>query len=315
MIAAVVECREKGRAMRRMRFVICGLAIFGMVPQARAADLSDMFLRGSNSYQVGPSSSRWEGVYFGAHAGYTTGSTNFGNAVSSLVSFALRNSVIQDQVSTWTTLAKAETSGAGFGGFIGYNMRWDEVIYGVEASYSRVNLSMGASDTLSRAILNNDAAPAGHDHVYSMTVSGNASVRITDLMTFRGRAGWDGGAFMPYAFAGVAVGRADVSRSALVTGTLTDSFTTTSTVVDPLTGQTITITTPQSITSTLLLPGTMVDSQAGMLAYGWTLGLGVDVALMQNIFLRAEWEWVQFAPIKDMNVHTNTIRTGIAVKF
>ena len=36
---------------------------------------------------------------------------------------------------------------------------------------------------------------------------------------------------------------------------------------------------------------------------------------MQNLFLRAEWEWVQFAPIKDMNVHTNTVRAAVAMKF
>jgi len=173
---------------------------------------------------------------------------------------------------------------------------------------------MSSSDSLSRAILNNAAAPVGHDHTYNMTVSGNATVELTDVATFRMRGGWDAGRFMPYAFAGIAVGRANVSRSATVSGTLTDNFTIQQTVTDAA-GQTIVINIPQSITSTLVLPGTQVDGQNGVFAYGWTLGLGVDFCLMQNLFLRAEWEWVQFASIKDMNVHTNTVRAAVAMKF
>ena len=78
------------------------------------------------------------------------------------------------------------------------------------------------------------------------------------------------------------------------------NFTVPQTVTDPLTGQPIVINVPVSITNPLVLPGTQVDAQNGVFAYGWTLGLGVDFCLMQNLFLRAEWEWVQFAPIKDM---------------
>ena len=174
---------------------------------------------------------------------------------------------------------------------------------------------MAASNSLSRSILNNAAAPVGHDHIYNMTVSGNASVGVTDIATLRVRGGWDAGRFLPYAFAGIAVGRANVSRSATVSGTLTDNFTVPQTVTDPLTGQPTVINVPVSITNPLVLPGTQVDAQNGMFAYGWTLGLGVDICLTQNFFLRAEWEWVQFAPIKDMNVHTNTVRAAVAMKF
>jgi outer membrane immunogenic protein len=298
--------------MRRMRWLMCALLLAGSAQSAAAADLGLPILRGSTV----PTGDRWEGVYFGAQAGYTTGSADFGAGASSLISFILRNSVIQDQVSNFTTLNKVDTTGTSFGGFIGYNTRWDEIILGVEAGYSRLSLNtMAASDTLSRSILNNGAAPAGHDHTYNVTVSANASVKVTDLATFRARAGWDAGPFLPYAFAGIAVGRADVMRSATVTGTLTDSFTTTSTVTDPLTGQVITITTPQQITTTLALPGTQTETSNGVFAYGWTMGLGLDFALMQNVFLRAEWEYVKFAPIKDMNVHLNTVRTALAIKF
>ena len=302
--------------MRRMRLLICGLVFAGMAPQAEAADLGDTFLRGSNSVVNMPSGDRWSGVYFGAQAGFTNGSTDFGNSVSTLISYILRNSVIQDQVAGWTALNKVSTPGVSYGGFIGYNQRWDDVIIGVEANYNRTSLkTMSASDSLSRSILNNTNAPAGHDYTYNMTVAADAAVQITDMATFRARAGWDAGIFLPYAFAGVAIGRANVSRTATVSGTLTDSFTTTQVFTDPVTGVVTLIPVQQSVTSTLVLPGAYNDSQTGMFAYGWTAGLGMDVSVTQNLFLRAEWEWVQFAPIKDMNVHMNTVRVGAALKF
>jgi hypothetical protein len=31
--------------------------------------------------------------------------------------------------------------------------------------------------------------------------------------------------------------------------------------------------------------------------------------------MRGEWEWVQFAPIKDIKVHTNTARAALGLRF
>jgi opacity protein-like surface antigen len=50
-------------------------------------------------------------------------------------------------------------------------------------------------------------------------------------------------------------------------------------------------------------------------AYGYTAGVGIDIAVLPNVFVRAEWEWIQFSSFRDLNVHFNTVRTAIAVKF
>jgi opacity protein-like surface antigen len=71
---------------------------------------------------------------------------------------------------------------------------------------------------------------------------------------------------------------------------------------------------PQSITSQLILPGQQIEAKTTYL-YGWTAGLGLDMCVMANLFVRAEWEWVQFAPNNGVNVHTNTVRTALAWKF
>jgi len=283
----------------RLRSLLCGVVLIGVAGEACAADMPD-FLRGSQTVMSAPNTRRWDGVYVGGQASYSMASTDFTTVVNALVSFALRNSVIQDQVANFTTLSKQETTNTGFGGFVGYNWQFDQAIVGVEGNYTHTSLFMSSSDSLSRSILNDTGAPAGHDYTYNMTVTGTASAHLTDFGTFRVRGGYDAGMFMPYMFGGLAVGRADVVRSATVTGTLTDSFTV--------------LGVPQSVTSGLILPGQQIEAKTTYL-YGWTAGLGLDMCVYAGLFVRAEWEWVQFAPINGINLHTNTVRTAIAYKF
>ena len=61
--------------------------------------------------------------------------------------------------------------------------------------------------------------------------------------------------------------------------------------------------------------GTKTESQANAIAYGAAAGLGVEVSILPNMFLRAEWEYVQFAPIHDIQVNINSGRVGLGLKF
>ena len=54
---------------------------------------------------------------------------------------------------------------------------------------------------------------AAHTTTYNTTLTGAAALQIKDVLTFRGRAGWATGNFLPYVFGGLAVGRMDVARS------------------------------------------------------------------------------------------------------
>jgi outer membrane immunogenic protein len=56
-------------------------------------------------------------------------------------------------------------------------------------------------------------------------------------------------------------------------------------------------------------------SQGGLIAYGFTAGLGVEVALMQNLFARAEWEFIEFPNIAGFRVQANSARVGVGLKF
>ncbi len=112
-----------------------------------------------------------------------------------------------------TTLSKADTNGNSFGGFAGYNFQFEDAVLGFEVNYSRMSLNARRTDShITGHLCERCWGTPGHHFVYRfLTVDGSAAIRITDLMTLRARAGWAAGQFLPYAFVGFAVARADVS--------------------------------------------------------------------------------------------------------
>lgn len=292
-----------GFSLSHKGLLVPRLAAFAMIAAVLAASdarAQDM-LRGSVGYEVAnPVYMRWGGVYGGGQIGYSFEGAQFGNAGQSMVNYMLRNSTIQDNVSNWTTLPDKNTNGSSFGGFIGYNYQWDDVIVGVEANYSRTNFNtLAATDSLSRSFIDNGGALPDHTLEYNMTVATSSSVQITDIATFRVRGGWVNGAALPYAFAGLAVGRANVTTTATVSGTVTD--TDNNGVLAPVTNN--------------IVLGPQTDSRNGMFVYGWTAGVGMDWAITSNFFLRAEWEWVSFSNVDDLSVHFNSARVAAGFKF
>jgi len=276
---------------------------------AAAADLGPV-LRGGQ-YEEPPLFYRWSGVYGGGQIGFSIANVDFTNQVRTLVADEIRLLTIeQDQrVSQWLVLPKKNPVGGSFGAFVGYNWQWEDAVVGVEVNYNRTSLAGSSGSSIERTFFDSHGLPPGHNYFYDVLVAGAASVRITDFGTFRVRGGWAAGAFLPYAFLGVAVGRFDWSRTASVNGTATDQP---SPAPSPP--------PPATCISNCPLPNLTIsehqgDSRTGAFAYGGAVGLGVDVALLPNLFLRGEWELVQFAPAEHMHMRINTVRTALGLKF
>ena len=316
---ALVSRTQATRAAARGRFAVA-MALFAVLLSSSAygadysappPDLPDFALRGSDTPVIGPPTyPRWDGFYFGAQAGRTFGSADFSNGSSSLISYILANSELQDTVSNWTTLPKSTTASQSYGGFIGYNIQWGEVITGIELNYNHMALNAGAQDSAGPLVVPGAPLANGSTVQYAITVASKASVAISDIMTARARAGWTFDRLMPYGFVGLAVGRADITHSASVTGTKT---TTTQPIFDPITGALIV--GPISSTANLTLPRNPQSESKSQIAYGVSAGLGVEIGILPNVFLRGEWEYVSFANISDVRVQTNTVRAGIGLKF
>jgi opacity protein-like surface antigen len=263
--------------------LLCGFALIGMSGHAVAADLADSFLRGSSTIMSAPGAARWDGFYFGAQVGATYSGADFTGATKSLVGNILRESdFIGAGVPDWNLLGKVDTSGSSIGGFVGYNAQWDDAVVGLELNYNRTSLALASTASIGRQ-------PAGFPD--SVFIDGNASMRITDYGTARLRGGWAAGSFLPYGFVGVALGRADVSRSATVN------------LVNP------------AFSPGPYFTQSQTDAKLGDFAYGYTAGLGVDICLMSNLFLRGEYEYVQFGAFNEIKAHIHTARVGAGLKF
>jgi outer membrane immunogenic protein len=295
-----------------MRRLLLAAAMSATACVAQAADMPD-FLRGS--FAPAPVTKNWEGWYAGGQVGYSSSEMDFSRSVVSLTNFIFRNSVLQQPTSQWTLLAKTHAQATGFGGFVGRNWQWSDVVLGIEANYNYIDsLSSSSSNTLALGIVNPPGTlpPANHTFTYNTTLAGAAALQVKDVLTFRGRAGWAGGNFMPYMFGGLAVGRMDVSRSVSSNVVLQDDSV--KVTVDQF-GNTITTPQPTVFRPIPSLSQTMQEERTNSFVVGWTAGLGLEYCLWGNVFMRGEWEHTQFVNVKDTAVSMNSARAGIGYKF
>src|ERR1043166_4350369 len=121
---------------RSMRRGISGLAGLGFAHGALAADLD--YLRGSEV--LAPSFAtytNWSGFYLGGQFGFGNTQMDFSPATASLIAFMLRTSGLENlgHISQWQILGAKDSRDTSYGGFIGYNSQWENVILGVEANY------------------------------------------------------------------------------------------------------------------------------------------------------------------------------------
>src|SRR5205807_3407483 len=122
IVASFWRCRlSKVGEVMRLRSLLCGVVLAGMAGEACAADLSDTFLRGSQTVISAPGAARWDGFYVGGQVGATTSGADFSAATKSLIVSSLASSKFVDtaNVQNYTFLGKADTSAASFGGFVG----------------------------------------------------------------------------------------------------------------------------------------------------------------------------------------------------
>jgi outer membrane immunogenic protein len=213
-----------------------------------------------------------------------------------------RSTSLEDPTSQLTLLGRVNGRSPGFGGFVGRNYQYGDIVLGVEANYNYFSsLRTSTAATLGPIQVPEPGLvlPPGANAVDGVTLNGNAALQIKDEMTFRGRAGWATGDFLPYMFGGLAVGRMDVTR------TVSSSVTRTIYYAD---GSSSSFPLPQFALTT-------TDGRSNNFVAGWTAGLGMEYMLWGNVFLRGEWEYVQFMSIKDTSVTQNSVHLGIGYKF
>ena len=246
-----------------MRRLLVAVFIAVAAQSAHAADLPDLpILRGS--FRDAPVVSRtvWQGFYVGGQAGYGASNMAFEDL----------------NLTGWPPLSGATHRASAFGGFGGYNAQFEDVVIGLDASYMHGTFSGSAS---------NQSTVIGSPQTVIRTSTGSMSVK--DFGSLRVRGGYAIGNFLPYAFAGLGLGRADTSQSIGIQGFFTD-------------------------TGLPYAPATILRTDTkNQFVHGVSAGVGVDMMLFGGVFLRAEYEYLQFTSSIPTNIHS--VRGGLGYKF
>lgn len=252
-----------------MRALFIGLAAALLPGSVFAADW-----RGP-MYEPAPIESRyhsWSGTYIGGQGGFTQQRLRTNDGLLSDPLGLNADLVIP--------FGKGSGNTASYGGFIGFNAQWEDIVLGFEFNYNRLDKGTTSSRTFGTTYTFDPAVgpvPA--------IANGTATQRITDLFGGRFRAGYSTGIFLPYATVGVVVARGEAERFGSVTEIGGPNF------------------VAGSLTSTSATP------------FGFSVGGGVDVAITSNLFARAEIEYVGLRESKGIRGQMTTYRAGLGYRF
>jgi opacity protein-like surface antigen len=153
-----------------------------------------------------------------------------------------------------------------------------------------------------------DTPPPNTTDVYGIQLTGSAWAQVKDVLTLRARGGWACGDWMPYFFGGLAVGRMDVYRNVTSATTLRQDVT-----IKDAAGNSFVVTGPTNTIASMTTSAT--QERTNNFVPGWTAGLGFEYKVWGDLFVRAEYEYVRFVSVENVNVALNSARAGIGYKF
>jgi len=238
----------------------------------------------------------WSGFYLGGGAGVSETKFKPGDGLRALANSAFRNTDLaaeRDMGSFISDLPDKRDSGAQFFGMLGYNYLFGDVVLGVEADYTRSGHAYSTSDFIARR------SSLSNGNVYDWSMTTNQAAKLDDYATLRLRMGWAYGRIMPFATFGAALGR----------------FNTNSTIDADL----IIVNNAGAANETrnwaVGYPLQVGAVRKNTYSFGLAAGAGVDWALTDNLFLRAEYQIVRFAEIEGTTTTVNTGRVAAALKF
>jgi outer membrane immunogenic protein len=165
------------------------------------------------------------------------------------------------------------------GGFVGANWVWDDVVLGLEADYISFWNGNRASVSFSQAA--QDFPPYG-----SVTPQATQALSIKNIGLFKARAGYAMGRFLPFVTFGLAVSEGSLSTTYGLN---------------------------YAATGAPAVPAIGVRKQGWLT--GGTAGVGLDILVTDNVFLRAEYNYIGFADFNGAKTTIHNVQAGIAIKY
>ena len=284
-----------------MRWVICALVVLVAPAGARAGDFD--VLRGAQP--VGYASyTNWSGFYGGGLIGEEFDSADFRNVGAAEITTISGLSAGFDSIplTSFPRLTSLSTEAPSYSAFLGYNYQFEAAVVGFELTFTDTKFNASINDVESHDYFQT-ANNVVYDTRYNVTTS--AAARVLDYGTVRGRFGYALGNFLPYGFGGVSISQINSMKSVNVNYCGQE---------EPYT---CTNPPPNNPPPPAPIGGnwTLADQNNGKWYFGYVAGLGFDYALTKNIFLRGEYQYIQFAAPDNIRLSASSVRVGAGLKF
>jgi outer membrane immunogenic protein len=288
--------------MRPMRWVICALVVLLAPAGARAGDFD--VLRGAQP--VGYASyTRWSGFYGGGLVGEEFDAADFRNVGASEITTisGLDAAFVGIPLTSFPRLTSLNTEAPSYSAFLGYNYQFEAAVVGLELTFTKTSFSASIDDVESHSYF-----ITGNNTLYlaKYNVTTSADAKVDDYGTVRGRFGWAFGNLLPYGFGGVSISQINAAKSVNVNYCGQESPYTCANPPPPSTPP-----PPAPIGANW----TLSNQVNGKWYFGYVAGLGFDYALTQNLFLRAEYQYIQFGAPDNIRLSASSVRIGAGLKF
>ena len=285
-----------------MRWVICALVVLSAPTGARAGDFD--VLRGAQPVGYAPYT-RWSGFYGGALIGQEFDAADFRNVGASEITAISGLSAGFDGIplTSFPRLTSLNTETPSYSAFIGYNYQFEAAVVGFELTFTKTSFSASINDMQSH-----DYFQTANSVVYDTTynVNTSASAKVTDYGTVRSRVGYAFGNLLPYGFGGVSISQINAMKSVNVNYCGQEEPYSCTNPPPPSNPP-----PPAPIGGNW----TLSNQVNGKWYFGYVAGLGLDYALTTNLFVRGEYQLIQFGAPDNIRLSAQSVRIGAGVKF
>jgi outer membrane immunogenic protein len=273
-----------------MRLSVFAAALFALPGLASAADYG--LPPPPDEYESAPVQFNWGGIYGGIHAGYANADFKLEPLARALAADAYYDRTAKEVATGFARIDNASKAGPGYGAFLGYNWDWQGAVVGVEAEFTAFSGLEGEGimeiDGRRRTIGSVD---------YGVRSEGEAEAQLKNITLLKLRGGVPMGTFMPYGTVGFALGYQSLNahyRSIATERKLDEN----------------------GYPAEDIYRGDANSSinKTGYVA-GFGAGLGVDWAVLPNLLLRAEYQYIAFSSFKGLETNVNMVKAGVGFRY
>ena len=285
-----------------MRWVICALVVLVAPAGARAGDFD--VLRGAQP--VGYASyTRWSGFYGGGLIGEEFEGADFRNVGASEITTIAGLSAGFDGIplSNFPRLTSLNTETPSYSAFVGYNYQFEAAVVGFELTFTKTSFSASINDSGKPRLF-----PDRQRHRVRRDVQREyLGLRQGDGLRHRARP-IRLGVRQPFALRfwrrfDLADQRDEVGQRQLLRRG------------DALISAQIRRRQARRRPARSAPIWTLSNQVNGKWYLGYVAGLGLDYALTQNLFLRGEFQYIQFGAPDNIRLSASSVRIGAGVKF